>query len=224
MLARHDFIFFNRMALSSIINSANCVLNDAPREYIDELFEHAGTRIPGIVRRQESACGELIDIGLSSPRLVNGTRLRVGATIPKKYVLERVTPFEAMDIALAAGGDGRALKTLDVCARMNALPIGLVGSRALKAVSGLDYLSPASDYDLLIRGRLKQMEGFARLAAQLGQHLKIALDVEARVLIEKSGEACDVKLVELLSNSQFVLGKTLREVLLLERAQLYMDV
>ncbi len=214
MLNRHDLVFFNRNAIDTIAANAECLPPDAPRAYWDELFEKAGLQIPGIVRRQEHGRKGWLDVGFSSPRRFNGVRYRVSASIPTDDIEEVMTPFQVMRIALdnAKDTDRRIMTELCSSGCRGGVCVGLLGSRALQSLTGLPYISAPSDYDLIVEGRMEALKAYAGNVKKIERRYGIVTDIEAR--IHERNLACDVKLKELMSSSNWIMGKTLSDVLL----------
>jgi len=214
MLNRHDLVFFNRNAIDTIAANAECLPPDAPRAYWDELFEKAGLQIPGIVRRQEHGRKGWLDVGFSSPRRFNGVRYRVSASIPTDDIEEVMTPFQVMRIALdkAKDTDARIIAELYASGGRNGVCVGLLGSRALQTVTGLRYAFASSDYDLIVEGRMDALKAYAEDVKETERRYGIVTDIEARICQKKS--ACDIKLEEWMSSSNWMMGKTISEVLL----------
>ena len=220
MFKRHDLVFFSRRAIDQIRQSAWGVQPDAPDEYWEELFDKVGTRIPGIVRRQESMRRNALDVGFSSPRRVNGVHYRVSATIPTGDIEQILTPFQVMERAAAGpkAANTAVITAVFRSAQEGGLSVGILGSHALQAVTGLPYVSVPSDFDLIVQGEESAMATYAKTVAELEQDLGFVSDTEARIPFGNG--FLDVKLEELLSQSQCVLGKSISDVVLLERNRL----
>lgn len=216
MFERHDFVFFNRSSIDTIIKSARCVLPHAPCEYWDELFEEVGSCIPGIVRRQENTLPDFVDVGFSSPRRVNGIHYRVSASIPIRDIGEIMTPFKVMQIAQRnkKTPNKHALLKLVSIAEPFGMCLGLLGSHALQLVTGLPYVSTPSDIDLVAKGPMGNLRDFAFGMMNCEKEFQITTDTEVRIQTVANG-IYDVKLAELITAKTSIVGKGIADVKLL---------
>lgn len=174
--------------------------------------------IPGIVCRPTGPCpdggGQL---GFSFPFRHGAERVRAAVPVRRGQVSAFFTPWEVMDRALILGSNLHpALPEIARAGALVGVEIGLIGSAALQTVTGLPYLRPDSDLDLVVRAEsLRALEQLAAMLARLAKRRSLAIDVE----IALPG-GLGVKLTELLSGARTVLGKTITGVELIERPRL----
>ncbi len=218
---RHNLIFFSRRNINTIVDNSRAVLPDAPKEYWSELFELIGTRIPGIVRRQESKRDGYVEVGFSSPRYFDGVRYRVSASVPIADINEVVTPFEVMKTAIS----GNKIPNKNIISRLyslacdNEISVGLLGSYALQAVTELDYTNATSDIDLIVQGNSEAFSIYATHIREVEKHFCLKTDTEARIPVAVdcgTSVHYDVKLYELLTESKYIMGKGISDVALLQ--------
>lgn len=214
---RHDLMFFNCNAIGKIRETAKCTLPNAPHACMEELLCLVGNKIPGIVRRQEEGMPvDLVSLGFSSPHRVDGVRYRVAADIPLLAVERILTPYDILELASRISPDDIVLRELYELGHRCGVTVGLMGSRALQLVTGLDY-SP-DDYDLILEGNIAHLRIYAEQVRHLERDCKVVVDMEVRVL--HCGTEYDVKLKELLSKASWVMGKSLTSVTLLRPQEL----
>ena len=116
-----------------------------------------------------------------------------------------------MERACACGKAANAIviSALYKCAGEAGLSAGILESQALQVVTGLNYVSAPSDYDLIVQGEVSAIAAFAKTVAGLGRELGFVADMEARIPFGNG--FLDVKLEELLSQSKYVMGKSMSE-------------
>lgn len=159
--------------------------------------------IPVIARRTCDARG-FVPIGVSFPVRKDGVRWKMGSCVSGNEVAKVITSEEAaLRCADADLVSSAMLKELLPMAKQAGIGLGVFGSTAMAAVTGLPYLHDASDLDLVLTP-----EPGARLGA-LGEALslfeiKYRIHVDAEVAL---GEGYYGKLKELLSGSQTILAK-----------------
>lgn len=190
--------------------------NPGIRKHLRDAMRQAD--IPGIVCRPTGPCpdggGQL---GFAFPFRHGAARVRAAVPVRRGQVTAFVTPFEVMDRALTLGAVLHpALPDIARIGALTGVGIGLIGSAALQTVTGLPYLRPDSDLDLVIRAEDRaQLHDFAAAIGALAYRRALAVDVE--VLLPGG---IGVKLSELVSEAPTVLGKTLSGVELIARENL----
>lgn len=207
---RHDLLFFDRRSIDYVVHHARVVLPTYNNEHLEELFSLMGNCIPAIVCRQESRSEEWIEVGLSSFRRSDNSRLRVRTRVPLNQIEEVVTPFSVMEKAAQAAAEGSVPSKLLRLAEQNRLSIGLYGSYAMQTVTGLPYVSDSSDLDILLQGEYPDINSFSKALDGITGGIRV--DAEVRL-----SNGYDVKLTEFLSRSQTVLGKGMHDAVLLSR-------
>lgn len=172
--------------------------------------------IPGIVRRPlpTEPLGD-IALGFSFPLRIDGRRQRLATTLSVADVLQRITPFEVAAMAFTASSPVLyALAELRERFRSLACIPGVWGSVAQQIVTGLPYTDAASDLDILIEVcPAEQLRSVHQCVLLLEQQHGLRIDVEVRL-----AHGYGVNLKELMSSAQQVLGKSLNDVRLFERA------
>ena len=172
-------------------------------------------QIPAIVRRQEAAEKGFLQVGFSSPTVIDGVRLRIGSKVPVNCIKRHITPFDVVDDTIknknSPSSVFKILKALVDAGSKNNIQVGCFGSAALQIVTGLEYWRENSDLDIYLRcGETRQnIEPFYRKLLKLEEQFGITMDAE----IEFPGRY-GVKLKELFAPGKWVLGKGLYDVAL----------
>jgi phosphoribosyl-dephospho-CoA transferase len=180
---------------------------------------HDGIKIPGIVRREE--CENIqgaIPVGFSSPYLVHGHRLRVGAFVPQEEVLSIHSPYQRLEMDFSPRTAClKALVQIKRIALNRGITLGVWGSAGLEIYTGLPYTNRASDLDLLIGiAELNSVLTFAEEALCTGLRYDCRVDIEMDL---PSGYGINV--AELLTGAGPVLGKSLNRVDLISRSSIW---
>jgi phosphoribosyl-dephospho-CoA transferase len=103
---------------------------------------------PAVVRRLEPGLApDQVSLGIPLPPSPDGVKGRIALNAPHGDVARRCPPLALADAARAAPERWRP--ALDVLAR--GMPLRAYGSLAMQAITGLAYLTPASDIDLLFQ-------------------------------------------------------------------------
>lgn len=218
---RHTLIYLSDAARAELMPAViealpepmrNCKIEARVREVV--MHE----RIPGIACRPTGPCpaggGQ---IGFSFPFRVGEARVRAAVGVLPEQVTATLTPWEVMVLAGTLGAKIHpAMEELHRIAVATGVEIGLIGSMALRAVTGLAYTRPDSDIDLVVRAAHRDQLGALQAAMRdLTRCTGSAIDIEVAL---KGGVG--VKLSELLSDAETVLGKTISGVELLPRARI----
>ncbi|PTV95779.1 phosphoribosyl-dephospho-CoA transferase [Rhodobacter aestuarii] len=175
-------------------------------------------RIPGIACRPTGPVpkggGQL---GFSFPIRLEEQRVRAAVAVSVDQVTAGVTPWEVMGLAEMLGDTAHpVIPALSAICDETGCKIGLIGSLAMQVVTGLRYLRPGSDVDIVVRG--KALDSLMDFHAELGAlSARTGLKIDAEV--ELSG-SIGVKLSELVSSADQVLGKTISGVELISRNRL----
>ncbi|MCL2563006.1 MAG: malonate decarboxylase holo-[acyl-carrier-protein] synthase [Oscillospiraceae bacterium] len=201
VFARHDLLLLDAAAREYARKSAIPLHLTLPDALIDAVIF---SDVPAIVRRQEDAAPGFAQVGFSSHLRREGIRVRISATVPADGVRGRITPFDAM----AMWNQGGAPKMLMRLADERGIDVGLYGSAALEAVTGLPYLTSDSDIDVLVRPQGDtDLRAFYEAAITLGKAHNVRFDMEALCT-----DGAGVKLAELFSGQKTVLCKALHTV------------
>ncbi len=186
------------------------------------LPELAGTRVPGVVRREDSAprlgC---VPVGFSEPVSIGKERLRIAAFARMQDVVKVTNPYEIMSLPVPRRtAVTEALIAAKACADSLALVLGVWGSVAMEFYTGLPCTNKDSDLDLMIavasEERLSRfMIEIEAIAEQFGLRIDVELDLP---------NGYGVQLKELLGQGRTVLGKSITEVALFPRFQMLADL
>ena len=177
----------------------------------------AAVNLPGIVCRPTlKNRGRRIQLGLSFPfRNRDGVRVKSAILVPSSAIASAADPFAvAGDCGGLNGAVGAVVRALLACGRGLGVAVGLLGSAALEAATGLAYVTETSDVDVLVRGGFEDLKRFSDAAAGIARDSGVAVDVEVEL-----GNGAGVKLAELVSTSQSLLAKSLGAVRLIDRAE-----
>lgn len=160
-------------------------------------------RLPAITRRYPAA-GKLVPVGVSLPVRIESARCRMASYVPLHEVREIITPWQAVkkcaEMPCPAGNFIDDLLDASACCDLD---VGVFGSAALQAVTGLPYLHGGSDLDLVVRGRWpEKLRRFEVILRQTENRHGIRADVEFDI-----GNGYYIKLRELLSGGETVLAK-----------------
>ncbi|MCW2307159.1 phosphoribosyl-dephospho-CoA transferase [Rhodobium gokarnense] len=171
--------------------------------------------IPGIVCRPTQACPEDGgQIGFSFPFRIGEERVRSAVPVCADQIESYVTPYEVME---RAGASPRVVHPVLIDLRKVAaaagITLGLIGSAAMQVVTGLDYVRPDSDLDVLVQaGTAQQLQWFWQEICDLKVRTGTAIDAE----IDMQGR-CGVKLSEYMSDAEVLLAKSISGVELIDR-------
>ena len=220
-LDRHDMLLISQVGRTRIFERFE--LRHAPHEQrilrAILLPPPGDCGAPGIVRRCDEQ-REGIPVGFVHSDSADGRRFRLAAHVFTHEVECAVSPYELMRSGFCPvhpeSASGRALlEIMEVCAGFDDM-VGLIGSAAMELLTGIPYLTSASDLDFLVRGRnLEEVSARCKELHLIGLKHGVAIDVEISL-----ANGYGVKAAELFSKSKNVLGKSLRDVRLLERREI----
>jgi phosphoribosyl-dephospho-CoA transferase len=174
--------------------------------------------LPGIVRRDEIETttgdnyyseNEKVFIGFVHPYTKDGRRLRFAASVPGNKIIKLITPYEITKYNFEERTP--TLKALSQI--INEYDLGVWGSTSLEIITGLPYTHEKSDLDLIVKD-FDQKELIELLSTcnevELSHGIKIDVEIHLR-----SGYGINLK--EYASESDTLLGKGLRDVVLIDR-------
>jgi phosphoribosyl-dephospho-CoA transferase len=174
--------------------------------------------LPGIVRRDEieSTQGEnyyseneKVFIGFVYPYIENGRRLRFASSVPGNKIKKLITPYEISNYKFETRTS--ALSALSKI--KNEFKIGVWGSTSLEIITGLPYTHDRSDLDLIVKNYSQdELISLLALCNEIESNFGIKIDVEIHL---RSGYGINLK--EFASESDSLLGKGLRDVVLIDR-------
>ena len=173
--------------------------------------------LPGIVCRPSASVAQgQGQVGFSFPLKVGAQRVRSVATIHESQVSHFSSPWDVTKYALASGmvEENPALEALVNSGQELGIPIGLIGSWAMQAMTGLSYTHANSDLDIVILEQsLRKVERLECINSDISSQFHVKIDCEV-VLLGKYG----VKLQEYTSGSKSLLCKTISGVDLISRS------
>jgi phosphoribosyl-dephospho-CoA transferase len=186
------------------------------REKLGDLLlpERSGVRIPGIVRREESAPRPgCVAVGFCGSAAVDFVRMRVAAFVNPDDVVRITTPYELLSLPIAHRTlSTRALAAASAQAGALGMNLGVWGSAALEIYTGLPYTHNDSDLDLLVAATSR--ESLCRFLEEI------------KVLEERFGLRIDAE-VDLPGGfgvHRKIIGKSLDGVEMLSREQILADL
>ncbi len=204
---RHDLVFSDWKQIDS-----SSIQNENFKKLILQNI------IPGIVRREEIEVtqgdnyyseNEKVFIGFVYPYTEDGRRLRFGSSVFGNKIKKLVTPYEISNFKF--GSRTPALSALSEI--KHDFKVGVWGSTSLEIVTGLPYTHDRSDLDLIIKNYAPDdLISFLSLSNELESKMGIKIDVEIHL---RSGYGINLK--EYASESDTLLGKGLRDVVLIDR-------
>jgi len=204
---RHDLVFADWKSIDTSV-----IKNEDFRNLIIQ------SKIPGIVRRDEKDVtdgenyyteNEKVFIGFVHPVTVQGRRLRFGSSIQGNKITKLISPYEVSNFEFEARTP--SLKALtDIRQSYN---VGVWGSASLEIVTEYPYTHDMSDLDLIVKNY--QPDVLIELLSkcnELESSFGIKIDVEIYL---KNGYGINLK--EYVFESDTLLGKGLRDVILIKR-------
>lgn len=204
---RHDLVFADWKNMDTSL-----IQNEEFRNLIIQ------NKIPGIVRRDEKEVTdgenyynqeEKVFVGFVHPVTENGRRLRFGSSIQGNKINKLITPYEVSKFEF----DDRTPSLKALAEIKQNYNLGVWGSASLEIVTEYQYTHDMSDLDLIVKKY--QPEALIELLStcnELESLLGIKIDVEINL---KNGYGINLK--EYASESDTLLGKGLRDVVLIKR-------
>ena len=213
---RHDLVWLSDEGRDyALSNIQNCIpiMDDKEMEALIAGFP----AIPAIVRKQDKPEDELLCIGFSFPKIIDGVRLRIGCKVPPDCIVKHITPFDAIKYRTGNLPNSVVMEALSDAGDKYNIQVGCFGSAALQLVTGLSYWHKDSDLDIYLRhdGDRQDLERFFELLLQCEKQFGVTIDVEIECLGQYG-----VKIKELFGPGNLVLGKGLYDVALLKKAQI----
>ena len=223
---RHDLVWLSDAGKDHALrNIQECIPKVNDKEINELVFPVP--QIPAIIRRQENADTEslltdmgnpladaqLICIGFSSPKIIDGVRLRISSMVPSDCIIKHITPFDVVEFDKKKLPCGELLEKLIETGRNYNIKVGCFGAVAMQLATGLPYLHEKSDLDVYLRGegRRRDLSLFFVRLSELEEQFNITIDAE----IEYFGYG--VKLKELFATGNTVLAKGSYDVVLLDK-------
>lgn len=171
--------------------------------------------VPGIVCAPKGPLPEgHVQLGVSFPFRHDAVRVRAAVSMPVRLVGRAHSPWDVV-AGIRPGSFAAADELLALAAlgRDHGVAVGLFGSAALEALTGLPYLEPRSDVDAVVTARdLAGLRSFHAELVAFARRVDRRLDVEVAL---PSG--LGIKLTELLSDVATVVGRGIDGVRLVDR-------
>ncbi|MDC7784970.1 malonate decarboxylase holo-[acyl-carrier-protein] synthase [Rhodoplanes sp. TEM] len=171
--------------------------------------------IPGIACRPDGAVpAGHVALGVAFPFRHEGSRVRARIDVPAAAVAGAWSPYEVLALPRPRSLPfGPVLDELLDAAAYHGAELGVFGSTALQLATRLGYVEAISDLDLVVRAPgAAALAGFAAASAAIARRHALRLDAEVDL-----ANGYGVKLAELLSGANTVLGRSLADVRLLDR-------
>ncbi len=187
------------------------------------LSENVGARVPGVARREEGTLRPgFIPVGFSSPMAGHEGRLRVAAFVRQKDVSRSTSPYELL--SLMSAPPRNACNTALALARNQAqemgLALGVWGSAALELYTELPCTHQDSDLDLLVAVAPREtLACFLLKIESIEAHLDLRIDIELDL-----ASGYGVHLKELFGQGRTILGKSLIDVAMFSREQIFSEL
>ncbi|WP_255701281.1 malonate decarboxylase holo-[acyl-carrier-protein] synthase [Afifella sp. H1R] len=222
MLNRRHFLAYLHPDARQVL--APAIVEGLPHTMRDHTTEAAvlhgflTDRIPGIVCRPTRACtDEQGQLGFSFPLRIGEERVRSSVLVEPEQVASFLSPYEVMErAALRFPPPHAALRVALSLARRFEIRLGLIGSAALAAMTGLPYVRPQSDLDLLIDAdHGGDFQAFHASLAAISREIGVKVDVELEF-----NRSIGVKISEYISGREVLLAKTINDVELIDRIEL----
>jgi len=215
---RHDFIVISNKERQRIGKQylSTCPLNQ--RDFGKELFFNTKYSIPGIARREDFLQDtSLLPIGFVPYTKCCGQRLRIAAAVYMTEVEEVVCPEKTLRMPFIPRNKCMsALAHINKWAAAQTLPLGVLGSAGLEIFTGIPYTDEDSDLDLLMKAcsfsHIKKIYDQLQVISRI---YAVSLDLEISL-----PNGYGVKAAELFMDTKTVLGKSLKDVVLLKREEI----
>ena len=205
MFRRHDMLLIGTAGREHALTAA-CWYNPTIKETLLYQIIFSGT--PPIVKAQEKPPGDFLEVGFSYHLLKDDVRVRLKSEVPIADILDVITPFDLIE-RIDDCKHRRIRNSLEELARFaeaHGLDAGVYGSCALELLTGMPYILPTSDIDIIVKCRNADADisGFYNAAAQVSRRYDTRFDIEI-LCHDGSG----VKLAELLCEGKTVMCKGL---------------
>jgi len=204
---RHDLVFSDWKQIDT-----STIQNENFKKLI------AQNILPGIVRRDEIDVtqgdnyyseNEKVFIGFVYPYTENGRRLRFGSSILGNKITKLVTPYEISNFQF----ESRTPALSALYKLIHEFKVGVWGSTSLEIITGLPYTHDMSDLDLIVKNyNSDELISLLSSCNEIEASIGIKIDVEIHL---RSGYGINLK--EYASESDTLLGKGLRDVVLIDR-------
>jgi phosphoribosyl-dephospho-CoA transferase len=145
MLPRHNLVWLSD-------DGWQAVLGEAANDAATSIAAWARAGHPAVVRRAEPDGGDsIVFAGIALPPDANGTKKRIPLRIPWAHVSIVAAPLHLDEVVAAMPPTWQpALVRLCAEAQRQQISLQVYGSAALQGITGMRYVTPSSDIDLLL--------------------------------------------------------------------------
>ncbi len=178
MFQRHDLAYLSASGWQQVREQPGSTGLDAVRQW--QLADW-----PAIVRRNEQAAAGQVDAGLAAdgkislgialPPRPDGSKQRLALNVATSHIASMRKPLDlAGAISQAPLHWRQELGALDSAAKEIGISLQVFGSLAMQSLTGLPYLTPKSDIDILFRPDSSvQMQAGLALLSDFGRRLPL---------------------------------------------------
>lgn len=213
---RHDFVIISKAGreriCAEVLPNYSAAIANIVRDAFSNKYGDAG--IPGIVRRAKVVNELPIPLGFVPLERLEGRRLRIGTFADVSEVMNVITPYKLLQRPFECRNNClQAASQIAIMAQDINQPIGILGSAGLEIFTGCHYTNGDSDLDLVIQGcDYKAIVEIYNQLKDIGRKYNIPIDLEIAL-----NNGYGVKAAELFMDTKTLLGKSLDNVILLER-------
>ena len=207
---RHDMLMISSQGILFARRSA---LELASHQSQKEISAIISSDVPAIVKRQDIRRTGWLEVGFSSHKFFDGSRIRLNTIVPLDSILKRITPFEAIHIRRNGdmSGSEEILDSLLEVGRSCGMEVGVYGSAALQLITAKPYFTKESDYDIYLRKSVSK----ARVEAVYEEILRLERFYQVTFDCEMEWGSFAIKLKELFLQQKTVLCKGFHSVKLI---------
>lgn len=214
-LKRHNLVFLTEAGRKSVLQRVTQEMqNKEALKAAEEIF-CAAAAIPGIVRRDDTGADCGIAIGFVHYRRRDGNRVRI-ATYAKDKEIDRIVSVYDLTACLNQRRTEcmRIIDAITALADDNDLQIGILGSAGMELATGLPYTDECSDIDILLKpAPYSVLQQFYTKAKLLSPQINMDFELELP-------NGYGIKLAELFMDTSTVLGKSIKDVDLLNKKEI----
>ncbi len=213
---RHDFVIISKAGreriCTELLPNYSAAIATIVRDVFSNKYGDAG--IPGIVRRAKVANELSIPLGFVPLERLEERRLRIGTFANFAEVMNIVTLYKLLQMPFECRNNClQAASQIAIMAQGINQAIGILGSAGLEIFTGCHYTNGDSDIDLVIQGcDYKTIVEIYNQLKGIGRKYNMPIDLEIAL-----NNGYGVKAAELFMDTKTLLGKSLDNVILLER-------
>mgnify|MGYP000019474106 FL=1 len=214
-LKRHNLVFLTEAGRKSVLQRVTQqIKNKEALKAAEEIF-CAAVEVPGIIRRDDDSTDCGIAIGFVHYCRMDGNRLRI-ATYAKTEEIKKIVSVYALT-ACHNQKRTECMRIIDAITELatdNNLKIGILGSAGMELVTGMPYTDECSDIDILLKpAPYNVLQQFYSKVKSLSNQINMDFELELP-------NGYGVKLAELFMNTSTVLGKSIKDVDLLNKKEI----